>query len=153
METSRGKSLRTSGSPPVRRTSPTPIEANSPTSRSISSKVRISERSSQGSPSAGMQYWQRKLQRSVTETRRSPIRLPCPSKSGSRTYKSLEPGARASARALIVRNDRVLRRQQRQLVALDLVAGGLGKGVQVGQLLLADALRLLAVLGGRAQAR
>ena len=28
-------------------------------------------RSSHGSPSAGMQYWQRKLQRSVTETRRS----------------------------------------------------------------------------------
>ena len=45
--------------------------------------VRISARSSQGRPSAGMQYWQRKLQRSVTETRRSPIGRPCPSRSGS----------------------------------------------------------------------
>ena len=41
------------------------------------------ERSSHGSPSAGMQYWQRKLQRSVTETRRSPMRRPWPSHSGS----------------------------------------------------------------------
>src|SRR5581483_8847761 len=53
------------------------------TRRSISSKLSSSERSSQGSPSAGMQYWQRKLQRSVTDTRRSEIRLPWPSKSGS----------------------------------------------------------------------
>ena len=53
------------------------------TRRSISSKLRISSRSSQGRPSAGMQYWQRKLQRSVTETRRSEIRRPWPSWSGS----------------------------------------------------------------------
>ena len=56
--------------------SPTPIDASSATRRSISSKRRISSRSSQGSPSAGMQYWQRKLQRSVTETRTSPMRPP-----------------------------------------------------------------------------
>ena len=82
--TSRGRSRRTSGSPPVSRTSPTPMEASSATSRAISSKRRISSRSSQGSPSAGMQYWQRKLQRSVTEMRTSPIRRPWPSRSGSR---------------------------------------------------------------------
>ena len=68
-----GSSRRTSGSPPVRRTSWTPIAASSATIRAISSKLRISARSSHGSPSAGMQYWQRKLQRSVTDTRRSPI--------------------------------------------------------------------------------
>ena len=71
MAARRGNSRRTSGSPPVRRTSRTPIEASSATRRSISSKLRISSRSSHGRPSAGMQYWQRKLQRSVTETRRS----------------------------------------------------------------------------------
>ena len=81
--TSRGKSRRTSGSPPVRRTSSIPIAASRRTRRSISSKLRISERSSHGRPSAGMQYWQRKLQRSVTETRRSEMRRPWPSISGS----------------------------------------------------------------------
>ncbi len=49
---------------------------SSPTSRAISSKLRTSPRSSQGSPSAGMQYWQRKLQRSVTDTRTSPMGRP-----------------------------------------------------------------------------
>ena len=34
-----------------------------------------------GRPSAGMQYWQRKLQRSVTDTRTSPMVRPCPSMS------------------------------------------------------------------------
>src|SRR5213082_899149 len=96
MATSAGKSRRTSGSPPVSRTSVTPIEANSRTRRSISSNDSTAERSSHGSPSAGMQYWQRKLQRSVTETRRSEIRRPCPSKSGSRTY-SAYPRARLAA--------------------------------------------------------
>jgi hypothetical protein len=84
IDTSRGNSRRTSGSPPVSRTSVTPIDENSATSRSISSNVRISERSSHGRPSAGMQYWQRKLQRSVTDTRRSPTCRPCPSKRASR---------------------------------------------------------------------
>src|SRR5579875_1932520 len=84
-ETSFGKSRRTSGSPPVSRTSCTPMPASRPTSRTISSKRSTSERSSQGSPSAGMQYWQRKLQRSVTDTRRSAIRRPWPSSRGSDT--------------------------------------------------------------------
>src|ERR671922_863035 len=83
--TRRGNSRRTSGSPPVRRRSVTPISASTRTRRSISSKVRISSRWSHGSPSAGMQYWQRKLQRSVTDTRRSEMRRRWPSKSGSRT--------------------------------------------------------------------
>src|SRR5437870_8736505 len=81
--TSFGKSRRTSGSPPVSRTSVTPIRTITETRRSISSKRSTSARSSHGSPSAGMQYWQRKLQRSVTETRRSVISRPWPSRSGS----------------------------------------------------------------------
>src|SRR5215211_5914028 len=84
IETSRGNSRRTSGSPPVSRRSVTPIRANTATIRSISSKRSTSSRSSQGRPSAGMQYWQRKLQRSVTDTRRSVMRRPWPSTSGSR---------------------------------------------------------------------
>src|SRR5215207_5105047 len=82
--TSVGNSRRTSGSPPVSRTSLTPISAITRTTRAISSKLRISSRSSHGRPSAGMQYWQRKLQRSVTDTRRSEMRLPWPSWSGDR---------------------------------------------------------------------
>src|SRR4051794_15393735 len=96
MPASAGKSRRTSGSPPVSRTSPTPMSASSVTSRTISSKLRTSSRSSHGSPSAGMQYWQRKLQRSVTETRTSEIRRPWPSISGSRGMcPSLAVGANA----------------------------------------------------------
>ena len=53
--------------------------------RSISSKVRRSSRVSQSSPSAGMQYVQRKLQRSVTEMRRSRWTRPKPSISGTLT--------------------------------------------------------------------
>src|SRR5947209_7016531 len=83
----RGTSRSTSGPPPVSRTSCTPIRENSPVRRAISSKVRISSRSSQGRPSAGMQYWQRKLHRSVTETRRSPIGRPWPSWRGSRRIR------------------------------------------------------------------
>src|SRR4029079_1432228 len=60
-----------------------PSCASSATMRSISSKCRTASRSSHGSPSAGMQYWQRKLQRSVTESRRSAVRRPCRSTSVS----------------------------------------------------------------------
>ena len=60
-----------------------------PTSRAISSKVRSSSRSSHGRPSAGMQYWQRKLQRSVTEMRTSPIGRPWPSYSGEATIDAI----------------------------------------------------------------
>jgi len=55
LSTSAVKSRRTSGSPPVSRTSRTPIETKSRTRRSISSKPRISSRGIQGMPSAGMQ--------------------------------------------------------------------------------------------------
>ena len=88
IDTSFGKSRRTSGSPPVRRSSLTPISASTRTRRSISSKLRMSLRSSHGNPSAGMQYWQRKLQRSVTDTRRSVMQRPWPSKRGSRGTES-----------------------------------------------------------------
>src|SRR5215217_3230718 len=83
MPTSRGNSRRTSGSPPVSLRSVTPMGAMTETRRSISSKLSTSARSSQGRPSAGMQYWQRKLQRSVTETLRSEMCRPWPSTSGS----------------------------------------------------------------------
>jgi hypothetical protein len=62
---------RTVGSPPVSLTSVTPRPANTRTTRSISSTDSSSSLASHGSPSAGMQYVQRKLQRSVNETRRS----------------------------------------------------------------------------------
>ena len=75
---SNGKWARTVGSPPVRRmlsmlNRSTKIRAM----RSISSKVRTSERSSHTNPSAGMQYVQRKLHRSVTEMRTSRTVRPC----------------------------------------------------------------------------
>ncbi len=88
ISTRRGNSRRTSGSPPVRRRSDTPIGAITLTRRSISSKLSTSVRSSHGRPSAGMQYWQRKLQRSVTETLRSEMRRPWPSKSGSVRHRT-----------------------------------------------------------------
>jgi len=48
----------------------TPTEAAATTTRSISSKDRISAFAIQGSPASGMQYVQRRLQRSVTEMRK-----------------------------------------------------------------------------------
>ncbi len=53
--TSSGKFRRAVGSPPVRRMWVTPRPAKTPTSRSISSKVRTSLRGIQSMPSAGMQ--------------------------------------------------------------------------------------------------
>src|SRR5260221_3704960 len=126
IDTSFGNSRRTSGSPPVSRTSSTPISTKRRTSRSISSKARISARSSHGSPSAGMQYWQRKLQRSVTETRRSEIRRPWQSWSGSRTESgyigawvglSQEPEYRVGRLYLRLAHDP----QQEPLVGLEVV--------------------------------
>jgi len=73
---SSGNWRRASGSPPVSRRSETPIRTSSETIRSISSKLSTSSRGSQSIPSEGMQYWQRKLQRSVTETRRLVIARP-----------------------------------------------------------------------------
>ncbi len=66
------RSGRSSGSPPVNLTSrmpsvSTPIVIN----RMISSPVSTSGVGSQSRPSGGMQYAQRRLQRSVSETRRS----------------------------------------------------------------------------------
>ena len=81
--TSTGTSRRTSGSPPVSRTSSTPIAARIPTSRVISSKESTWSRPSHSRPSAGMQYVQRKLHLSVTDTRTDLISRPQPSTSGS----------------------------------------------------------------------
>ena len=68
---------RSSGSPPVNRisvmpSSSTPIR----TSRTSSSSVSSVGRGSQSRPSAGMQYAQRRLHRSVREIRRSVATLP-----------------------------------------------------------------------------
>src|SRR2546428_2714184 len=91
--TSRSRSRRTSGSPPVSRIFCTPRPTKIRTRRSISSKVRISARGrnwkSLPKISFGMQYTQRKLQRSVTLTRRSWSGRPSVS-SGS-TGKSMRP--------------------------------------------------------------
>src|SRR4029450_8175308 len=86
MATSRSRSRRTSGSPPGGLPVVTPREAAAPTTRVISSNVRISARGrkawSRPKISLGMQYGQGKLHRSVTETRRSrsgrPRRSPTP---------------------------------------------------------------------------
>src|SRR3972149_1644841 len=71
----RGRRRPPSGSPPVRRTFPPPAARKRRTSRDVSSKVsssfRSRKRKSWPKTSLGMQYTQRKLQRSVTETRRS----------------------------------------------------------------------------------
>src|SRR3990172_4516999 len=68
-------SVRTSGSPPVMRSFLTPWATKMRARRVVSSKVRISLRARNSKPrpktSFGMQYVQRKLQRSVTEIRRS----------------------------------------------------------------------------------
>ena len=85
MPTSPGRS---SGSPPVKRTSRMP-SCSTPmrTSRAISSSVRTSTLGSQSRPSGGMQYEQRRLQRSVSDTRRSVATRPC------RSTSPPEPGA------------------------------------------------------------
>src|SRR5581483_12403179 len=72
---------RTVGSPPVSRTPVTPRRVNTSTMRVISSNVRSASRGSHTMPSSGMQYVQRKLQRSVTDTRRSRTTRPKPSTS------------------------------------------------------------------------
>ena len=75
-----GRSRRTSGSPPVIRSFSTPSSTKARATRSISSKLSTSAfgRNAKSGPkiSFGMQYVQRKLQRSVTEMRRSCNGLP-----------------------------------------------------------------------------
>ena len=84
--TSTGKLARTVGSPPVRRMLSIPRRSTiNLAMRSISSKVSRSSRGSQSSPSAGMQYVQRKLHRSVTEMRKSRCTRPKPSISSTPT--------------------------------------------------------------------
>ena len=56
-------------------------------------KLRISDRGSHVMPSAGMQYWQRKLQRSVTEMRRSPTMRPNGSMRSSARAGATTPAA------------------------------------------------------------
>src|SRR3954471_21261858 len=83
IRTRSGRSRRIRGSPPVSRTSETPIAASRRTSRAVSSNVSTSSRGSHCSPSAGMQYVQRKLHLSVTEMRTLSICRPQLSTSGS----------------------------------------------------------------------
>ena len=72
---SRGRSRRTSGSPPVIRSFSTPSDTKARATRSISSNESTCSRGrnakSLPKTSLGMQYVHRKLQRSVTEIRRS----------------------------------------------------------------------------------
>jgi hypothetical protein len=78
-----GRSARTVGSPPVIFSDRTPSRTNTATTLVSSSNVRRSSLGSQVRPSAGMQYVHRKLQRSVTETRRSSATRPNASTSGA----------------------------------------------------------------------
>mmetsp|Transcript_62091 Transcript_62091/g.178644 ORF Transcript_62091/g.178644 Transcript_62091/m.178644 type:complete len:223 (+) Transcript_62091:513-1181(+) len=71
--TMRAKSPRMVGSPPVKRTLRTPQPTNKRIKRDNSVAVRMSPvglGSAASSPSSGAQYWQRKLHRSVSDTRR-----------------------------------------------------------------------------------
>ena len=70
IRTSPGRPRRTSGSPPVSRTFETPSSQQASVMRASSSNEHTSSWESIGTPSAGMQYAQRQLQRSVTESRR-----------------------------------------------------------------------------------
>ncbi len=70
LRTSSTTPLRTVGSPPVRRTLLMPMLAATRTACSTSSMRKISKWESCCTPSSGMQYTQRKLQRSVSEIRR-----------------------------------------------------------------------------------
>src|SRR6266511_1329567 len=96
METSVGRSARTLGSPPVTLIERTPSETKIRRSRVSSSKVRISSLGSHFSPSAGMQNTQRKLQRSVTEMRRSSATRPNVSRSGPSEGGAVCGGCQAS---------------------------------------------------------
>eukprot|EP00659_Diplonema_papillatum_P014259 gene14259-biopygen14313 len=64
------KSRRTSGSPPVRRILRTPSSAKMPAARTISAVDIKSSAGVRSTPSAGMQYWHRRLHRSVMLIRR-----------------------------------------------------------------------------------
>ena len=70
-ETISTMSGRSSGSPPVRRISSIPCETPTSMMEINSSVVRSSSDGNHAAKSCGMQYVQRKLQRSVSETRRS----------------------------------------------------------------------------------
>lgn len=61
---------RTSGSPPVSRTFDTPADTNSLASRTTSSADSVASSGVSSTPSSGMQYWHRRLHRSVSEIRR-----------------------------------------------------------------------------------
>ncbi len=119
-DTSTGRCARTVGSPPVRRRPSTSKRSTKMRERrSISSNVRTSLRGTHCIPSSGMQYVQRKLQRSVTEMRRSRIvrpngstrsissdypvrRQPCQASASSTTVTS-SPTARPSPSGTIAR--------------------------------------------------
>ena len=63
-------SRRRSGSPPVSRTLSTPSSLKTSTRSPICSTVRMSSRGNQTYSSSGIQYWQRRLHLSISETRR-----------------------------------------------------------------------------------
>ncbi len=77
--TTSATSRRISGSPPVSRTLSTPSSVKVSTSWTISSALSMSSRGSQTYSSSGMQYWQRKLHMSISDTRRLFSGRPTPS--------------------------------------------------------------------------
>ena len=85
-----------------------------------------------------MQYWQRKLQRSVTEIRTSPIGRPCPSTSGSVT---LTAEARTTGRTG-VEMEAMTACAVAALTVYDMVKG-LERGVSI------ESVQLVAKSGGR----
>ena len=94
---SAGRSRRSNGSPPVSRTLSTPSAMNTSTSRLISSNCNISSRGSQTYSSSGMQYAQRRLQRSVTETLKLRRNRPWVSRSGITRFPPAPPHRPARA--------------------------------------------------------
>ena len=98
---SSGRSRRTSGSPPVMRSlwtpSPTKIEASRVISSNDSTCSLGRNAKSRPNTSAGMQYGQRKLQRSVTEIRRSRNARPKRSGRPGRPSKASAPAPGAAS--------------------------------------------------------
>ena len=108
-----GSLARTVGSPPVSRMLRIPKRSTTRlATRDISSKESRSSRGSHSRPSAGMQYRQRKLHRSVTEMRRSRWTRPNPSINSPPTGTSVE-GGRSDRLTAVVAPRRCRRRPDR----------------------------------------
>jgi len=132
--------LRTNGSPPVMRNFLTPKPAKTRAVRAISSNVRICSRLIQGYSSSGMQYVQRKLQRSVMEMRKSSSGRFMRSRIGKATAILSTSGGTARSRSAYISSVTTFREEQRfrqpwlmlLMAASTLVAAWAGQTVQSG---------------------